>query len=433
MDRGLVDLAADLRSGRLPLATYLDTLEERFTDREDALHAWVEESDRFARVRREAEALAARFEDPASRPTLYGVPVGVKDIFHVDGFATRAGSRLPPEVLAGKEGSVVTRLRAAGALILGKTVTTEFAYFASGPTRNPRNADHTPGGSSSGSAAAVAAGLTPLALGSQTIGSITRPAAYCGVVGFKPTFGRVPTAGMIPLAPSFDQVGWFASDVAGVGHAASVWVDPWDVATATAELDDAKRPVLGVLEGPYLDAVASDGRRQFDETTAWLGQCGFEVKRVHGLDDFDDVQTRHRRLLAAEAALAHRKWYEAHGDLYHEETAALIRRGKVVLGAELDTLRAARSNLRASIENTMGVEGIDIWITPSAPGAAPKGLDSTGDPVMSLPWTQAGMPTISIPEGEDDAGLPMAIQLVGHHGADESLIAWAATVSRALD
>ncbi len=433
MDRGLVELASDLRSGELPLTTYLDSLEERFTEREGSLHAWVEEPERFARLRQDAETLASRFEDPTTRPALFGVPVGVKDIFHVDGFATKAGSQLPADALAGKEGPVVSKLRAAGALILGKTATTEFAYFAPGPTCNPHNEAHTPGGSSSGSAAAVAAGMTPLALGSQTIGSINRPAAYCGVFGFKPSFGRVSTEGMIPLAPSYDHVGWFASDVAGIAHAGSVWVDGWEASKALAELGDDQRPTLGVLEGPYLDAVASDGRRQLDETTAWLGQCGFEVKRVHGLDDFEDVQTRHRRLLAAEAAQAHQKWFDAHGDLYRDETASLIRRGKAVPGAELDTMRAGRSTLRAIFEFTMENEEIDVWIAPSAPGAAPAGLDSTGDPVMSLPWTHAGMPSISIPEGENDEGLPLAVQLVARHGSDESLMAWAAAVSRALD
>ena len=190
----LPDLAAALRSGALPLADYLTEIEARVAAREPAVLALMAEPARWERLRAAAAELQARYPDPARRPPLYGVLVGVKDIFHVAGLPTTGGSRLPPQVLAGPEAESVARLTAAGALILGKTVSTEFAYFGPGPTRNPRSpagTPHTPGGSSSGSAAAVAAGLVPLALGTQTIGSIVRPASFCGVVGFKPTYERV--------------------------------------------------------------------------------------------------------------------------------------------------------------------------------------------------------------------------------------------------
>ena len=186
---------------------------------------------RFDRLRREASDLLRRYPDPMARPPLFGALVGVKDIFHVDGFVTRAGSELPPELFAGPEASCVTALRAAGALILGKTVTTQFAYFAPGPTRHPLSTTlgetRTPGGSSSGSAAAVAAGFAPLALGTQTIGSIIRPAAFCGVVGFKPSFGRVATDGVIPLSPSADTVGWLAATLEVAVRSASFGRGGW--------------------------------------------------------------------------------------------------------------------------------------------------------------------------------------------------------------
>ena len=176
----------------------------------------------------------------------------MKDIFHVKGFLTRAGSGLPVDLLTGPEAESVTQLKQAGALILGKTVTTEFAYFAPGPTRNPRNPAHTPGGSSSGSAAAVGAGLCPLALGTQTIGSILRPASFCGVVGFKPSFGRISSAGVIPFAVSLDHIGFFTQDVAGATLAAAVLCKNWGDEEARTRGDgEAKellnyRPVLGV-------------------------------------------------------------------------------------------------------------------------------------------------------------------------------------------
>src|SRR3970040_1828025 len=198
----------------------IDVVEERFAEREAEVRAFVPEESRFERLRREAKALLSRFPDSGERPPMFGVLIGVKDIFRVGGFPTRAGSRLPAEVFEGPEAEPVKKLKAAGTLVLGKTVTTEFAYFAPGPTRNPHNLAHTPGGSSSGSAAAVAAGLAPLARGPQTIGSIVRPAAFCGVVGFKPSFGRISTEGVIPLSPSLDHVGFFTQDVAGAQQGA---------------------------------------------------------------------------------------------------------------------------------------------------------------------------------------------------------------------
>lgn len=183
----LAELGLALRGGTLALAAFVHRLCDRIEAVDPQIEALLPEAGRRERLLREAERLEAMFPDRHTRPALWGVPLGVKDIFHVDGFATRAGSALPPEVLAGRQGGVVTKLRAAGAIIVGKTVTTEFAFFEPGPTRNPHNVQHTPGGSSSGSAAAVAAGLCALALGTQTIGSTIRPAAYCGIAGFKPS------------------------------------------------------------------------------------------------------------------------------------------------------------------------------------------------------------------------------------------------------
>ncbi|MDQ3007957.1 MAG: amidase, partial [Chloroflexota bacterium] len=187
----------------------------------------IPEEDRFGRLHEDAETLVLSYPDLITRPSLFGALVGVKDIFHVEGFVTQAGSRLLSGLLQGTEAKSVTRLKEAGALIFGKTVTTEFAYFFPGPTRNPHNPEHTPGGSSSGSAAAVAAGFCHMALGTQTIGSIIRPAAFCGVVGFKPTYDRISREGVIPLSPSLDHIGFFTSDVETAKHAAAVLIGDW--------------------------------------------------------------------------------------------------------------------------------------------------------------------------------------------------------------
>jgi len=197
-----LELARAFRSGELPLTNYISQIETFFEECEPSILAFIPEENRFERLRKDAQELIWRFPDPKNRPPLFGMTVGVKDIFHVDGFTTQAGSRLPAHELQGNEAESVTRLKNAGALILGKTVTTEFAYFTPGPTRNPHDPAHTPGGSSSGSAAAVGAGLCPLALGTQTIGSLIRPAAFCGTVTLKPTYDRISRSGVIPLSPS---------------------------------------------------------------------------------------------------------------------------------------------------------------------------------------------------------------------------------------
>src|SRR5438045_4726980 len=212
----LAATATALRSGQLDLLTYIDEACNRIDAAEPLIHALLPEQDRRQRLLTEAEALQKRFPEPASRPPLFGILLGVKDIFRVAGFPTQAGSQLPAELFDGPEAASVTLLRNTGALILGKTISAEFAWIEPGPTRNPHNLDHTPGGSSSGSAAAVAAGFCPLALGSQTVGSVIRPAAFCGVVGFKPSYGRISTDGMVFCSSSLDTIGFFTGAVSGL-------------------------------------------------------------------------------------------------------------------------------------------------------------------------------------------------------------------------
>lgn len=399
----------------------LDRLEALFAEREPEVRAFLPEEGRFDRLRREAAAL-----DPEPRLPLFGLPVGVKDIIRVDGFPTRAGSRLPPEALAGTEAACVTALRKAGALILGKTVSAEFAYFAPGPTRNPWNPEHTPGGSSSGSAAAVGAGLCPLALGTQTIGSVIRPAAFCGVVGFKPSAGRIPKDGVFPLAPSYDEVGFFTPDVATAALAAPVLCTGWVAGKPE------RKPRLGVPEGPYLDRADPEGLAHFHSVCGRLAAAGYEIETVPVLRDFDEVLARHFRVFAGEAARVHQTWFDRFGGLYEPRTADLIRRGWTITEAELEEDRAGRERLLEELTAPMDRRGFDLWISPPARGAAPRGLDSTGDPVMNVPWTQAGMPVICLPAGWNEAGLPLGLQAAGVLGSDEELLAWAADLENTL-
>ena len=310
----LGEVATGLHDGSRDLSGYLAGLYDRTAEREPDVGAWVNGPKPQAWVDAEADALGERYPDPASRPPLYGVPVGVKDIFHVDGLPTRAGADVPPGALVGPQAAVVTALREAGALVLGKTVTTEFAYFEPGPTRNPHDLGRTPGGSSSGSAAAVAAGMCPLALGSQTIGSVIRPAAFCGVVGFKPSYGRIPLDGVIPLATAVDHVGLFTRDLPGMRVAAAACLDDWEQedSVAGAETDAgvgtradatrADRPVLGIPDDEYVAQASEAGQDAFAEHVAALESAGFDVRRVDLFDDVEAVNERHERLVAAEAA-----------------------------------------------------------------------------------------------------------------------------------
>jgi Asp-tRNA(Asn)/Glu-tRNA(Gln) amidotransferase A subunit family amidase len=422
----LATIAGALRSGDWPLLDYVDQLEARFEQREAEVLAFLPEAGRFDRLRREAKALLERYPEVETRPPLFGVPLGVKDIFHAQGFVTRAGSQVPIEQSPDDEAASVTILRRAGALILGKTVTTEFAYFAPGPTRNPHRLEHTPGGSSSGSAAAVAAGLCPLALGTQTIGSVNRPAAFCGVVGYKPSYDRIARAGVIPLAPALDHVGFFTPSMDGADLVASLLCRQWQ------DLVMLDSPLLGIAEGPYLEQASPEALAHFQVTCQRLRAAGFKLKAAPAMSDFADIYERHNLIVAAEAAQVHAAWFARYEELYQAKTAELIRRGQQVDRETLAQALKGRLKLRDELTRLMDEHGLDLWLSPSAPGPAPKGLASTGSPVMNLPWTHSGLPTVTLPAGLNADGLPMAVQLTGRWYADEAMLAWAMDVEIAL-
>ncbi len=408
-----------LRDGQVDLITHVDEMCDRIERFDTQVEAILPEPDRRRRLRTEAKELQERFTNPDNRPPLYGALVAVKDIIHVSGFVTRAGSKVPPELFSGPEATCISWLREAGALILGKSVTTEFAYFQPGPTRNPHNLKHTPGGSSSGSAAAVAAGFCPLALGSQTIGSMIRPAAFCGVVGFKPTLNRIPTKGLVYFSRFVDQIGLYTQDMTGMGLAAGVLCQAWRKIPARNSL-----PVLGVPEGPYLEQAEPAGLRAFEHHLSKLRDIGCSVKRVPTLSNIDHIKDLHLRLIYGEFAREHEQMYDTHAQLYSPRTAEMIEIGKKVSEDELIIARANCTRLRAELEVQMAEQAIDLWVCPSAPGPAPEGIQSTGDPKMNLPWTHAGMPVITLPAGRAENGLPLGLQFVAPFGADEYLVAW---------
>ncbi|MGZ3615931.1 MAG: amidase [Ktedonobacteraceae bacterium] len=422
----LVETSAELRTGMLDLLTYINQLCDIIDDSEPYIQALLPEVGRRTRLLHDAQELQMRFPDPSSRPPLFGIPVAIKDIFRVDGFSTHAGSQLPIELFIGPESDCMHTLRSAGALVLGKAVTTEFAYFEPGPTRNPHNLDYTPGGSSSGSAAAVAAGFCPLAIGTQTIGSTIRPAAFCGVVGFKSSYGRIPMTGGILCSETFDHVGIFTSDVPGMQLAASQLCQNW---RKNEQHISGDPPVLGVPEGPYLEQASAQGLAAFEHQLELIKQAGCTVRRVKALEEIETINRQHSRLVFAEMAQVHSEWFTRYESLYRPRTASAIREGREVRTEELSILRTSPPKLRTELLALMAQSGIDIWICPSAPGPAPSGISSTGSPLMNLPWTHAGMPAISLPAGHASNGLPLGLQCVGAYMADESLLEWTASLA----
>lgn len=419
----LAPLTRDLVSGKLDLFDYINSACDRLDLYDSDIKSFLPEPGRRERLLSEAAILIDAYPEPAKRPPLFGVLIGVKDVYRVDGFSTRANSRLDPELLTGPEAECVRTLRQAGALVMGKTVTTEFAYFEPGPTRNPHNLNHTPGGSSSGSAAAVSAGICPFALGTQTIGSVNRPAAFCGVVGFKPSYSRIPTDGLLYFSRSADHVGCFTQDVEGMVLAASLLCHDWQ------EIKIGYKPVLGVPRGSYLNQASEKAQEAFMKQLARLKQSGYEIREVRALDDIKEVALWHRKLIAAEMALEHDELYARYADLYSSRTAEIIEEGKAVSGPDLEEARRRQKALRDDMENTMRKNGIDLWITPAAIGSAPEGIDSTGDPAMSMPWTNSGLPSISIPAGKAENGMPLGHQLVAPFMGDELLLSWAAEIA----
>ena len=426
--RSLVAQVAAARSGDLPLQDMIGAAIHRLEEVNPQVRAILPDPRLRERLSSEAAAIMDRWPTPSLRPPLFGAMVAVKDIFNVGRMPTRAGSAVPPESFSGREADVVARLKEAGALVLGKAVTTEFAYFASGATANPHNREHTPGGSSSGSAAAVAAGIAPLALGSQTVGSVIRPASFCGVVGFKPSYDRIPTGGTLYYSPSVDTIGYFVHSVADASLVATVVLTGW----RAGEDAEAPKPTIGIPSGAFLDQAGAEIREALDAAADKLRDAGFSVAPTATLHDIEEINARHRNLTTREFAETHHDRYEKYGAMFRPESAQLYEAGTRISAEAAEVGRAGRIALRQRLHERMDRAGIDLWLAPSAVGAAPRGLSSTGDPAMNLPWTHAGMPVLSLPFGDVD-GLPLGLSLVGRFGHDETLLGQAAMVEAALN
>lgn len=415
-------------------ALYSDLL-KHIEARERELHVFEEPVCPEA-VLREVRELFETWPLPSQRPLLFGVPVGVKAIISTQGHHIRCGSLLPQDCFDGPDADLVTRLRRAGAVVLGMTATAEFAHMEAPATRNPHNLTHTPGGSSSGSAAGIAAGFFPLALGTQTKGSVIRPAAFCGVTGFKPSLGRLSGSGIFPYSESVDQPGFFCASESDVPVILDILTDTgWSEKTQPAQADK-KEFCLGVPDGPYLDRTDPAAREVFAKSLQLLeraqGDVRFRITHISCMENFADIITTHEDLVTAEAASVHVAWFEGFRHLYRPHTLALLERGMRLPASVMEKGRASMAQLRSQLEELMDRYGLDAWIAPAAPGEAPAGLGSTGDPAMNTPWTHAGFPVMAIPHGTGPQGLPLGLQIAGRWGADEAVAAMGIAALRAL-
>lgn len=415
-----------IRRGHLTPRQLVERCLQQMARFEDRIHAWVcvdqagaiEQAERLGDLARHGQLLGP----------LHGIPIGVKDIIDVQGMATEAGSPLLKGRVAQQDAPVVARLRAAGAILLGKTVTTEFACFDPSPTRNPWNLEHTPGGSSSGSAAAVSLGMCLAALGSQTGGSITRPAAYCGVAGLKPTFGSVPTDGVVPISRHLDHVGPIARSAADLWTMFAVMADGAGGDVTLPEL--ATPPTLSVI-GEFFLQQADDAVR--DVTVAAsdaLLKSGAQLQMVNLPESFVLVLAMHRCLMAVDAAETHLQTYTSHGAAYGPLVRTLIDEGLSTLA--IDYALALRHQDRFRRDMQAIIRQDVIAVTPATPTAAPRGLESTGDPSFNSPWSHAGLPTVTIPCGLTADRLPCGLQFIGSPGQEQRLLSVAAWCEQAL-
>ena len=381
-----------------------------------------------AHARAQARALDERKRTGGTLGPLHGVPVAVKDIVDTVDFPTEQGSIIHAGRRPLHDATIVTRLRAAGAVLLGKTVTTEFACFTPGKTRNPHDLERTPGGSSSGSAAAVAAAMVPLAIGSQTNGSVIRPASFCGVVGFKPSFGLIPRTGVLTTSATLDHVGTFARSVEDAALLADVLAG-WDEGDPTIRPDPPPAlrriaatappvpPRLALVRGPTWADAESTTIDAFHELSEHLGTRLVEVALPEA---FATAIAVHRTIWTCELAFHLAPEYERGRVQLSDRLRQLIEAGSATSAPDYQRALATRRSYQRALEPLF--HEFDAIVTPAAPGEAPVGLDATGSPAFCTLWSLVGTPAVSLPILLGPAGLPLGVQLVGAMGDDARLL-----------
>ncbi len=430
-DQTIAGIGRALRKGRATCEKVLNGCLAQVDEWEPKVHAWVV-LDRD-RALEQSQLLDQELKRGKDRGPLHGIPIGIKDIIDVAGLPTACGSKRWIEQVADSDAKIVANLRKAGAVIMGKTVTTPYAWIDPPVTRNPWNLDRTPGGSSSGSAAAVACGMCLGAIGSQTGGSITRPASFCGVAGMKPTQGPLSFEGVMPLAPTLDHVGPIARTVEDL----SILFEEMSRSRSPKKVENAagtprRTPLrLGRLRGFFDSRAEAAVRSAFDDAVGVLAAQGATIIDVDDPVDFKRVLRDHRRVMAAEAAGVHSDWLDESPDDYPSRIHDLVLEGRSLTALEYLQAEARLSPTMESILSALQRDKLDALITPATISTAVD-ISSTGDPAFNSPWSYTGLPTVSFPTGVATDGLPVAIQLIGYLSLDRELLGDAEWCERAI-
>ena len=410
-----------IRDGRLTASELMAACLERAAARESVVHAFIH-LDPAAAMARAAEADRNMTDVP-----LRGIPVAVKDVFDTSDAPTGYGSPIWDDYRPRADAAAVSLARSAGAVIMGKTVTTEFAMMTPGPTTNPANPRHTPGGSSSGSAAVVADGGCPVALGTQTGGSVIRPAAYCGIVGYKPTFGTIHRGGTRVMSESLDTIGVFARSVADcalfVGSVVGIDLGNPEAAVARA-------PTLAFCLGPSADRASADTVALFDRAAAAASKAGASITSIVLPEAADDAFAVHAEVMFGEMRQALAWELRTHRSAISPALLEKLDWGASLASGELLEALATMESARQAMAEVFA--GFDAIVTPSAPGEAPEGLESTGDFAFNKLWTALHAPCVTVPAGVGVKGLPLGMQLVAAPGRDREVLMWAEWMRNAV-
>ena len=426
---GLRDALAALRAKHFSAEEYCVELQRRIAERDGDIEAWAHYDPR------QGQGVARRFDmhgsSSASRLPLGGMPIAIKDIIDTADMPTQIGSPIYQGRMPKRDAYVVERVKQLGAYVMGKTVTTEFAWSFPGKTRNPHNKNHTPGGSSSGSAAAVAAGFVPAALGTQTMGSVIRPAAFCGVVGYKPSYGLISRRGIHPFANTLDHVGVFTRSVTDAGFLTHLLMEfDGDDASCVAaggfvpgefSIKKLPRPPrLAFVQTPAWPLADKAQRNRLFESAAILRRVGARVDDVTLPASFDGAQNAAQTIMRCEAATIFAPLQAQHPDKVSANIEEVVKTGKAFSAFDYLQALALRKQLRAELLELL--RNYDAIITPPAIGEAPEGLSATGNPVFCIPWSLLGVPAITIPVATGPNGLPLGMQIVGDYFGDQKLL-----------
>ena len=423
----IADAAARIRTGKLQPTELVEQCLERIRKHDGQVRAWV--------VVDEEGALesARRLSDEAARGNLrgplHGIPLGIKDIVDVAGFPTRAGSPLREDHMAETDAPLVAGLRQAGAIVLGKTVTVEFACFDPSPSRNPWDTElqHSPGGSSSGSAVAVAMGMCPAAIGTQTGGSLVRPSSYCGIATCKPTFARVDATGVVPVSYTLDHPGPMARSVGDLAimleclpRSRQFGPPAMETHRGASGPATAVAPKLGFVEAYFMEEADEPVRRAVRAAVDKLAGRGAQIESVTLADDFAEIQDVHTRVMAAEAAAYHREQFAEHRQSYGPMIASLLDQGLAMSAVDYSSAMMRLAEFRRRVPAMLGQ--FDALIMPATDTTAPPTLTTTGNKAFQAPWSCSGLPVVSLPCGLADDGMPVAVQLVGRYHQEIPLL-----------